>query len=337
MKKILLAAVIFLFCSGSNLFAQKTKKPERFFDPKEMSEVGVYYYPEHWDESQWKRDFIKMKQMGFNFVHFAEFAWAQLEPSEGVYDFAWLDRAVALAEGQELKVIMCTSTATPPVWLLRKHPDIAIQQENGIRLDHGARQHPSPSSTFYREYSLKMIEKLAQHYGNDKRIMGWQLDNEPHVAFDYGEVAQQRFRGWLKDRYQTIDALNKAWGTAFWSQVYSDFSQINIPQLSVMFMNSHQILDYKRFATDEVASSLMNKPAQFVRILFRSSGSPVIIFRLMKTDMCARAMNWIFILIPDIWCMVKTMVSDVKAIVLVRWNVLRWQTISSVPLTGCTV
>ena len=153
-----------------------------------------------------------------------------------------------------MKVIMCTSTATPPVWLLRKHPDIAIMQENGVRLDHGARQHPSFSNTFYREYSLKMIEKLAQHYGQDKRIMGWQLDNEPRPSADYSEVAQQRFRDWLKNRYQTIDKLNKAWGTAFWSQVYSDFSQINIPQLSVRFMNPHQILDYQRFITDETVS-----------------------------------------------------------------------------------
>ncbi len=197
-----------------------------------------------------------MKALGFDFVHLAEFAWAHLEPEEGIYTFEWLDKAVSLADTYGMKVIMCTSTATPPVWLLRKHPDIAIMKENGMRLDHGARQHPSFSSTFYREYSLKMIEKLAQHYGPDKRIMGWQLDNEPRPAADYSEVAQQRFRDWLKTRYKTIDKLNKAWGTAFWSQVYNDFSQINIPQLSVRFMNPHQILDYQRFITDETVSFL---------------------------------------------------------------------------------
>ena len=246
--------IVLIFLLGSiSVFAQKQGK---YFDPKDLTIVGTYYYPEHWDESQWERDLKQIKELGFDFVHYAEFAWAQLEPQEGVYNFAWLDRAVDIADKNGLKVIMCTSTATPPVWLMRKHPDILIEHENGTKMDHGARQHPSVSNNYYRQYSMKMIEKLAQHYGNDKRIMGWQLDNEPRPAQDYGKDAQQRFRDYVKNRYQTIGALNKAWGTAFWSQVYSDFSEINIPRVSQMFMNTHQILDYNRFTTDEMASFL---------------------------------------------------------------------------------
>lgn len=244
--------LIVLFAMVINIVAQN---PNRF-DPKDLTIVGTYYYPEHWDESQWDRDLKQIKELGFDFVHYAEFAWAQLEPSEGVYDFTWLDKAVALADKHGLKVIMCTSTATPPVWLTRKHPDILIEHEDGTKMDHGARQHPSVSNNFYREYSMKMIAKLAEHYGNDKRIIGWQLDNEPRPFDDYGADAQQRFRDYVKTKYKTIEALNKAWGTAFWSQVYSDFSQINIPRVSQMFMNSHQILDYKRFVTDEISSFL---------------------------------------------------------------------------------
>lgn len=236
-------------------FHISAQNPNRF-KPDDLTIVGTYYYPEHWDESQWERDLKQIKELGFDFVHYAEFAWAQLEPKEGVYTFDWLDRAVDLADKNGLKVIMCTSTATPPVWLVRKHPDVLIEHENGTKMDHGARQHPSVSNNFYREYSMKMIEKLAQHYGNDKRIMGWQLDNEPRPAQDYGKDAQQRFRAWLLNRYKTIDALNKAWGTAFWSQVYADFSEINIPRVSQMFMNSHQILDYNRFSTEEMAGFL---------------------------------------------------------------------------------
>lgn len=248
-----------LFCSfiASILFMQASDRdPHQFFPDKDLSLVGVYYYPEHWEQSQWERDFKQIKDLGFEFVHFAEFAWAQIEPSEGVYDFAWLDKAVDLADKNGLKVIMCTSTATPPVWLVRKYPEVLIEREDGTKWDHGSRQHPSVSNTFFREYSLKTIDKLAQHYGKDTRIIGWQLDNEPRVSADYGQVAQQRFRDWLRNRYTTIGALNKAWGTAFWSQVYSDFSEVNIPRMSQQFMNAHQKLDFKRFITDEMASFL---------------------------------------------------------------------------------
>ena len=145
--------------------AQKTViETSPWFDDKDLTLTGVYYYPEHWDESQWERDFKKMHELGFEFTHFAEFAWAQLEPEEGRYDFAWLDRAVALAAKYDLKVIMCTSTATPPVWMSRKYPEILLKNEDGTILDHGARQHASFASPLYRELSYKMIEKLAQKH-----------------------------------------------------------------------------------------------------------------------------------------------------------------------------
>ena len=220
-----------------------------WFNDKDLTLTGVYYYPEHWDESQWERDFKKMHELGFEFTHFAEFAWAQLEPEEGRYDFAWLDKAVALAAKYDLKVIMCTSTATPPVWMSRKYPEILLKNEDGTVLDHGARQHASFASPLYRELSYKMIEKLAQHYGNDSRIVGWQLDNEPAVQFDYNPKAELAFRDFLRAKYNNdIQLLNNAWGTAFWSEAYSSFDEITLPKRVQMFMNHHQILDYRRFA-----------------------------------------------------------------------------------------
>ncbi len=251
MKK--LSVFIIFLVTITQLVAQTSKT---FFPPEQLTTVGAYYYPEHWDESQWERDIKKMAEMGFEYTHFAEFAWAQLEPQEGVYDFEWLDRAVDLAAKYNLKVIMCTSTATPPVWLVRKYPDILKMHEDGTKMDHGARQHASFSNDYYREYSLNMIEKLAQHYGKDIRIMGWQLDNEPDSNVDYGENAQQRFREWLKNKYGNIDALNKAWGTNFWSSVYNDFSEINIPQHKQWGMNLYQRLDHRRFCDYETASFL---------------------------------------------------------------------------------
>ncbi|MBE6286670.1 MAG: beta-galactosidase [Mediterranea massiliensis] len=259
MKKIvltLLFAIIVISGQGQT---------HSWFSDKHLTLTGVYYYPEHWDESQWERDFKKMHELGFEFTHFAEFAWAQLEPEEGRYDFAWLDRAVALAAKYDLKVVMCTSTATPPVWLTRKYPEILIKQEDGTILDHGARQHASFASPLYRKLSYRMIEKLAQHYGNDKRIVGWQLDNEPAVQWDYNPAAELAFRDFLRDKYANdIESLNKAWGTAFWSEVYSSFDEITLPKHAQMFMNHHQILDYRRFAASQT-NDFLNEQALLIK------------------------------------------------------------------------
>jgi len=227
-----------------------------YFPAHQLTTVGAYYYPEHWDESQWERDLKKMAEMGFEFTHFAEFAWAQLEPEEGVYDFGWLDRAIALAAKHDLKVILCTSTATPPVWLVRKHPEILITNEDGTRYDHGSRQHASFSNEYYRTYSMKMIAELAKRYGQDERVIGWQLDNEPRSTIDYGQDAQKRFRSWLKQKYKNIATLNHAWGTNFWSGTYSDFNQINLPKHRQWGMNLYQRLDHSRFCDHETATFL---------------------------------------------------------------------------------
>ena len=259
MKKRLLAMVCgCLFCGG--IFAQHT-----WFNDKDLTLTGAYYYPEHWDESQWERDLKQMHELGFEFTHFAEFAWAQLEPQEGVYDFSWLDRAVALAAKYDLKVVMCTSTATPPVWLSRKYPEILLKSEDGTVQDHGARQHASFASPVYRKLAYRMIEELARHYGNDSRIIGWQLDNEPAVQFDYNQAAEEAFREFLKEKYHyNIQELNAAWGTAFWSEVYSRFEEITLPKTAHMFMNHHQILDYRRFAAKQT-NDFLNEQCRLIK------------------------------------------------------------------------
>ena len=206
-----------------------------------------------------------MHELGFEFTHFAEFAWAQLEPQEGVYDFSWLDRAVALAAKYDLKVVMCTSTATPPVWLSRKYPEILLKSEDGTVQDHGARQHASFASPVYRKLAYRMIEELARHYGNDSRIIGWQLDNEPAVQFDYNQAAEEAFREFLKEKYHhNIQELNAAWGTAFWSEVYSRFEEITLPKTAQMFMNHHQILDYRRFAAKQT-NDFLNEQCRLIK------------------------------------------------------------------------
>lgn len=247
-----------------NVISSTGNHTNKWFDDKDLTLTGVYYYPEHWDESQWERDFKKMNELGFEFTHFAEFAWAQLEPEEGKYNFGWLDKAIALAAKYDLKVILCTSTATPPVWLTRKYPEVLIQQENGVCLDHGARQHASFASPIYRKLSYRMIEELAKRYGNDSRVVGWQLDNEPAVQYDYGKDAERGFIDFLREKYIDIDSLNAAWGTSFWSQVYSSFNEITIPKSAQVFMNHHQILDYRRFAAKQT-NDFLNEQCKLIK------------------------------------------------------------------------
>lgn len=252
MKKTLLMGLA-LTC-GLASQAQK-----QFFKPEKMVETGVYYYPEAWDPAQWDRDFKKMADMGFEFTHVAEFAWGQMEPTEGQYDFKWLDKAVELAAKHNLKVIMCTPSATPPVWLTRKYPEILVEMQNGQTGQHGTREHYSWSSAKYRELTSKMVEAMAKHYSNDKRIWGWQIDNEPshYGTYDYSPSAEANFRIWLQKKYKTIDNLNKAWGTAFWSAIYSDFNQIEIPNDKRLYSgiaSPISVVDFKRFSADECAS-----------------------------------------------------------------------------------
>jgi len=251
MKKLLFIGVMLAFVLSP--------KAQGFFNPEKMVETGVYYYPEAWNPDQWDRDFQKMEEMGFEFTHMAEFAWAQMEPEEGRYDFKWLDKAVELAAKHHLKVIMCTSSATPPVWLVRKYPEVLVQNSAGQMAEHGTRQQGSWSSPKYRELVTKLVAAQGKHYGANKNIWGWQIDNEPshYGTYDFGPGAQKNFKEWLQKKYKTIAALNEAWGTAFWSGVYSDFSQIEIPNSPRLISGAASqisLVDFKRFSADECAS-----------------------------------------------------------------------------------
>ncbi len=237
------------------------KTPSDFFAVNKLSTIGSYYYPEHWPESQWNRDLQHMKDLGFEFTHFGEFAWSRMEPEEGKFDLEWLDKAIELAHNKGLKVILCTPTPTPPAWLSNRHPDILMVDENGRKMQHGARQHISWSSDTYRHYSEVIVSKLAERYGEDPRIWGWQLDNEPshyNSFYDYGAGVKQHFRDYLKSKYPSIKALNDAWGASFWSQEYNNFEQIELPNQQAMLQpaNPHALVDFQEFSTMEMADFL---------------------------------------------------------------------------------
>lgn len=220
--------------------------------------VGAYYYPEHWPEEHWERDIKRISDLGFEFTHFAEFAWARLEPEEGRFDFGWLDTCVALAEKYGLKVIMCTPSPTPPAWLTEKHPDILVVTEDGFQVKHGMRLNANELNPVYQFYIQRITEKLTERYGNNPVICGWQIDNEPHYEglYDYSKFARTAFQTWLKNKYGTIDNLNKAWGAAFWSYTFNNFEQISIPNKNERTGNPHAYIDFKRYSADAIASAL---------------------------------------------------------------------------------
>lgn len=257
MKHITSVIILLLISSFNDVKSQNT-----IFPDSELFATGVYYYPEHWPQEQWERDLKNIADLGFEFTHFGEFAWAFMEPEEGKYDFEWLDRAVELAAKYGLKVIMCTPTPTPPAWLTHKHPEVMIKNSSGVSAVHGTRQQASWSSKIYRDYVEKITRELGKRYGKDPRIIGWQLDNEPsHYGWteDYSEAAHERFQLWLLAKYKYIATLNKEWGTVFWSQVYNNFEQVAIPNEArspIDFINPHAMLDWKRFNADEAADFL---------------------------------------------------------------------------------
>jgi beta-galactosidase len=245
---------------SSNLFLPvrlAAQSASRYFPPKDLMLIGVYYYPEHWPERQWDRDFAKMEEMGFEFVHMAEFAWSFMEPEEGRFDFAWLDRAVELAARHHLRVILCTPTPTPPAWFAEKHPESFIVGADGRRLEHGSRTNNALADPAYLRYSERIITEMARRYGRNPAVWGWQLDNEPGAQADYSPSAQQAFRQWLGARYKTIDALNREWGAAFWSLNYNSFDQILIPNPTMLYGPSpHAMLDFRRFTADQTGKFL---------------------------------------------------------------------------------
>ena len=219
--------------------------------------VGVCYYPEHWDRSLWEEDLRRMLEAGVTVVRIAEFAWSLFERTEGVFTLDYFDPFLDLCEKMGMKVIFGTPTATPPAWLTETYPEVLNCDITGVKYRHGMRRHYNYNSPVYREKCALIVEKIARHYGMRPCIIGWQIDNELNCEKDefYSEADSAAFRVWLKEKYKTLDALNDAWGTVFWSQTYTDWQQIHVPRPAPhAAYNPHLHLDYLRFVSYSAVS-----------------------------------------------------------------------------------
>ena len=213
---------------------------------------GGDYNPEQWPESVWQEDVKLMREAGVNLVSVAIFAWSKLEPSEGHYDFAWLDRLLNLLHENEIGVCLATATAAPPPWLAHKYPQSLPVTKDGVRLGVGSRQQYSPSSPDYRRLAANLVRKIAERYGEHPALKLWHINNEYgcHVYESFDEDSVEAFRVWLEKRYGSVEALNEAWGTSFWSQTYYAWEEVSPPAAAPTFINPAQQLDWRRFCSD---------------------------------------------------------------------------------------
>jgi beta-galactosidase len=215
--------------------------------------LGVCYYPEQYAEEAWQMDAQAMRELGLRIVRIGEFAWFKMEPSPGMFEWHWLDRILDIFQHEGIQVVLSTPTSAPPSWMIYEHPDILPVGENGISKNFGSRRHYCPNNFTFHDYTRKIVTQMAYRYGKHPVVIGWQVDNEfgaHHSVRCYCDRCVNQFREWLIQRYQTLNNLNNAWGTIFWSQVYTNWNEIYPPNLTVATPNPSQVLDYQRFSSD---------------------------------------------------------------------------------------
>lgn len=217
-------------------------------------QMGVDYYPEHWLPAMWEQDARLMAESGVRIVRVGEFAWSRMEPSDGKFDWAWLDEALNTLHRHGLQVVIGTPTMTPPRWLTEKCPDILPVLPSGQLNHEGVRGHRCYNSPSMKTYSARIVQKLTERYGQHPAVIGWQTDNEFSFTDCQCEACADAFRDWVRSRYDTLEQLNEAWGTVVWSGEYNDWEQVTPPYGGSPFQNPSLLLDYTRFQSDSIAA-----------------------------------------------------------------------------------
>lgn len=216
---------------------------------------GGDYNPEQWPEEIWEEDMRLFKLAGIDEVTLNVFSWAALQPSEDTYNFEKLDKIMDLVEANGLKVFLATSTAAHPAWMAKRHPDILRTEFSGMKRKFGSRHNSCQNSPTYQKYFVLLAKKLAERYGERECVIGWHICNE-YGGECYCENCEKQFRVWLKEKYGTIEEVNKAWDTSFWGHTFYDWDEIVLPNmLSEHFEPDRTTfqgisLDYRRFNSE---------------------------------------------------------------------------------------
>ncbi len=222
-----------------------------------LQKLGVCYYPEQWDEAVWPEDAQRMRSLGLSVVRIGEFAWSRLEPEDGRYDFGWLARAIEAMHGAGLEIVLGTPTATPPKWLVNKLPDMVALDAQGRPRKFGSRRHYCFSHAGYARECDRIVTALAERFGDHPGVTAWQTDNEygcHDTVESYSTSALHAFRVWCAQKYESIAALNAAWGNVFWSMELLSFDEIELPNLTVTDANPAHRLAFQRFSSDQVVA-----------------------------------------------------------------------------------
>jgi beta-galactosidase len=236
-----IAAVLSLLCPIARAQAPLPSTPGQ---PTLL--LGAAWYPEQWPESRWDADLQLMQDAHINFVRVAEFAWSTMEPSEGNYQLDWLDHAIRAAQKHHIAVVLGTPTAAPPAWLTSKYPEVLRTNENGRVEGHGNRQQFDWSDPKYRRFTAAIATEMAERFGHDPNVIGWQIDNE-YAPESYSAADRTRFQDWLHAKYKTLDNLNTRWTTAYWSETYQDWNHIPIQST---YGNPGLLLNWRQFVSD---------------------------------------------------------------------------------------
>jgi len=242
--------------------ATLTATPNRqpFAWPKLLTEnsrgiaFGGDYNPDQWSEETWDDDVRLMKKAGVNTVALAIFSWDRIQPQENRWDFGWLDRIIDKLGKAGIATDLASATATAPLWLYEKHPEVLPRDKYSHQVNAGSRQSWSPTSPVFKEYALTLCRKLAERYGANPYVTAWHMGNEYgwNNRNDYSDNALNAFRLWCERKYGTIGALNQAWGTTFWGQEMNSFDEVLIPRFmgADSMVNPGQKLDFERFGND---------------------------------------------------------------------------------------